>query len=221
MKKRGFRFALLLGVVLFLVACSGSVVAELYFSDIFEIAYDPDLIYYTKGTIEIESYGDELDEELNNNIRKWFSDAKNFRIVERDFDNYVAADIKVPIINYDNWDFDTSGDLITILVDRDYDDSIYLGFELSDTVVEMIDDYLYENYFSSFEITNWEFTIDLKNDTREDHLVELFGGYANEEPLLYGETYIIDTREAIMIRFGDIIKDYAYLYGDAYFGIIY
>lgn len=220
-KKRGLKLVLLAGVVLFLIACTGSVTTELYFSDIFEIAYDQDLIYYTKGTIEIESFSDELDEELNENIKKWFRDAKNFRIIERDFDNFVVADIVVPIINYENYDYDNSNDFLTILVDFTYDGSILLGFELNETVAEMIDDYLSDNYFSSLEIANWDFTIDLKNDTREEYLVELFGVYANEEPLLYGETYIIDSREAIMLRFGDIIKDYAYLYGDAFFGVIY
>ncbi len=221
MRRKGFKFTLLAGVLLFLIACTGSVTAELYFSDIFEIAYDQDLVYYTRGTVEIESFSDELDEELNENIKKWFSDAKNFRIIERDYDHFVVADIMVPVINYENWDFDIGNDLLILVVELD-DDSIYLSFELSDSVMEMIDDYLYENYFSSLKITDWEFTIDLKNDTREEYLLELFGGvYANEEPLHYGETYIIDSREAVMIRFGDIIKDYAYLYGEAIFGVIY
>ena len=221
MKKRGVQWALLLGVLLFLVACSGSIVTELYFSDIFEIADDYNLVAFTKATIEIETLSEEQDEELNNKIWEWFRDAKNFHTISRDFSSYLVADIKIPIINYANWQFDSSKDLITLLVDLDDEETILLGFSFSEEVFDKINDYLFKTYFTTLKITDWAFTIEVKNDTKEEQVIDLFGVYANQEPILYGKPFYLDPRDSLQIRFGDILRDYAYQNGEAVFGVIY
>lgn len=221
MKRRGIHWVLLGGVLLFIVACSGSIVAELYFTDIFEIVDDNALVHFTRATIEIETVSEKPDEALNNKIREWFRDAKNFRVISRDFSSYLQADIKIPIINYSNRWFDSSGDLITLLVDTDSEGTILLGFSFAKAVFEKINAYLFDTYFTTLKIGDWQFTIEVKNDTKEEKIIDVLGVYANQEPVLYGKPFSLEPRDSLQIRFGDVLRDYGYQNEQAVFGVIY
>ncbi|OPZ55132.1 MAG: hypothetical protein BWY88_01434 [Synergistetes bacterium ADurb.Bin520] len=57
-----------------------------------------------------------------------------------------------------------------------------------------------ENFYQNLSISDWTFSIDLKNDTRNAQSLTLQTIYANDEPLLaYGEL-VADRKRLILAR---------------------
>ncbi len=208
-------------MLIILVACSGSLVALLNVSTINEISEHEDLVYLVDATIEIETLTDEEDVELTAKIGEWFRGAKNIHYAEAAFSNLLVADIKVPVINFNNETFDSSNDLLTLLVEGDYLGISYLGFRFSESLVSEINAYLLANYFTQLSIKDWQFSITLYNDTTKERSLSLNGVYADDDPVIYPSSYHLSHQESIKITIGDVLKDWGYRWGDGYFATLY
>jgi len=221
MGKRLIRISVLLLVVLLIVACTGSLIADLFLSDVYELTSDTDLVYLTSATIEIESYSDEEDEELYSKISEWFRGASNFRYEVRDFSTFLLVDIKVPIINVENENFDSSRDLITLFIESDYMGTAFLGFRFSEEVFNTMNDYLLSHYLVPLSTKEWRFTVNLYNDTSAMRTLRLEGVYADGKPLLYPTVHTLEPYDSVAITFPDILRDYALEGEDGYFAAVY
>lgn len=208
-------------LLLVLVACSGSLLAYLDISVVDEISEHTDLVYLVDATIQIETLTDEEDGELTAKIGEWFRGAKNIHYEEAAFSNLLVADIKVPVVNFNNQTFDSSGDLITLLVEGDYLGITYLGFRFSESLVDEINDYLLANYFTQLSIKDWQFSINLYNDTAAERSLSLNGVFADEEPVIYPSSYSLSPQEGLKITIGDVLKEWGYRWGEGDFASFY
>ncbi|NLZ77650.1 MAG: hypothetical protein GX911_06745 [Spirochaetales bacterium] len=209
-----------IGIVLLLVACSGSITSELYIRDLLDLAASPDEVFYTQGTVSVESFGSDSDEDLKEMIATWFRDARNFREVTIDFSTYLVADIGIPVAYADNEELRNGQDLLSIVVRKDSPHELDFGIRLDKNVFAMIQEHVMECFYQDLSISDWTFSIDLKNDTRNVQSMTLQTIYANDEPLLYPKTIIVKERETVKLDFPDILRDYSYLYGDVFFGTL-
>lgn len=220
MKMKPIKLAMIVGLMVFVVACSGSITSELYIRDLLDIGEDPSTLYFTAATIEMESPGQESLEQLTRKMQEWFREAQNFRQVEKDFSTYLVADIKVPVLHSTMRDLDTKGDLISLIVQEDAQGDIDFGFRFDQEVFEQIRSYVEEEFWTTLSIQDWEFSISLKNDTRESQRFILQTIYANQQPVLFPEEFILLARDSITLDFADVLRDYAYKEGEVLFGIL-
>ena len=218
MKKKAGIVAI--GIVLLLVACSGSITSELYIRDLLDLAASPDQVFYTQGTVSVESFGSDSNEDLKEMIVTWFRDAQNFRETTIDFSTYLVADIKIPIAYADNELLKKEQDLLSIVVKKDKPRELEFGIRLDKHVFAKIQEDVMENFYQNLSISDWTFSIDLKNDTRNAQSLTLQTIYANDEPLLYPKTMTVKERETVKLSFPDILRDYSYRYGDVFFGTL-
>lgn len=219
-KKKTITSAVVVALMLFLVACSGSVVSELYIRDLLDVGENPTAVYYTTATIEMESPGEDSLKQLTEKMQEWFREAQNFRQVERDFSSYLVADIKVPVSNSSMRVFDAKGDLISLIVQENAQGDIDFGFRFDREVFEQISSYVKEEFWTTLSIQDWEFSIILKNDTRESQRVILQTIYANQQPVLFPEEFMLLARDSITLNFADVLRDYAYKEGEVLFGTL-
>ncbi len=218
MKKKAGIVAI--GIVLLLVACSGSISSELYIRDLLDLAASPNQVFYTQGTVSVESFGSDSNEDLKEMIVTWFRDAQNFRETTIDFSTYLVADIKIPIAYADNELLKEEQDLLSIVVKKDKLRELEFGIRLDKNVFAKIQEHVREMFYQDLSISDWTFSIDLKNDTRNAQSLTLQTIYANDEPLLYQKTMIVKERETVKLSFPDILRDYSYRYGDVFFGTL-
>lgn len=218
MKKKAGIVAI--GIVLLLVACSGSITSELYIRDLLDLAASPDQVFYTQGTVSVESFGSDSNEDLKEMITTWFRDAQNFRETTIDFSTYLVADIKIPVAYADNEQVKKEQDLLSIIVRKDKPNELDFGIRLNKNVFAKIQEHVRDMFYQDLSISDWTFSIDLKNDTRNAQSMTLQTIYANDEPLLYPKTITVKERETVKLSFPDILRDYSYLYGDVFFGTL-
>lgn len=217
-KKAGIIVAI--AIVLILVACSGSITSELYIRDLLDLAASPNQVFYTQGTVSVESFGSDSNEDLKEMITTWFRDAQNFRETSIDFSTYLVADIKIPVAYANNEQLKTEQDLLSIVVRKNKPTELEFGIRLDKHVFAKIQEDVMENFYQNLSISDWTFSIDLKNDTRNAQSLTLQTIYANDEPLLYQKTMTVKERETVKLSFPDILRDYSYHYGDVFFGTI-
>ena len=218
MKKKAGIVAI--GIVLLLVACSGSITSELYIRDLLDLAARPDQVFYTQGTVSVESFGSDSNEDLKEMITTWFRDAQNFRETTIDFSTYLVADIKIPVAYADNEQVKKEQDLLSIIVRKDKPNELDFGIRLDKNVFAKIQEHVRDMFYQDLSISDWTFSIDLKNDTRNAQSLTLQTIYANDEPLLYQKTMTVKERETVKLSFPDILRDYSYRYGDVFFGTL-
>jgi hypothetical protein len=216
-KKAGI---VIIGIIMVLVACSGSITGELYIRDLLDLADSPNQVYFTQGTLSIESLGSDNNEELKEMMTSWFREATNFREVSVDYSTYLVADIKIPVTHVNNEQIKKDEDLLSIIVKSDKSGELDFGVRFQKKAFAKIQQYLKSEYFQDISIQDWNFTIDLKNDTRESQTVILQTIYANDEPLLFPMSTSINERETIELSFPDILRDYGYAEGEVFFGKI-
>lgn len=216
-KKAGI---VIIGIIMVLVACSGSITGELYIRDLLDLADSPNQVYFTQGTVSVESLGSDNNEELKEMMTSWFREATNFREVSVDYSTYLVADIKIPVTHVNNEQIKKDEDLLSIIVKSDKSGELDFGVRFKKEVFSKIQQYIESEYYQDISIKDWDFTIDLKNDTRDAQTVILQTIYANAEPLLLPVSTTINQRETIELGFPDILRDYSYAEGEVFFGKI-
>lgn len=204
-------------IIFLIVACGGSIITILRVGDIIAVANYSDLVIYADAKLEIETFG--LDDETDIKIKliEWFRATKNFGSRTGDFSTYLTADIEVPIVNYYNDYFYLFDDPFSILL-YDAGDRIYISFVFNDLKFDEIDNYIQDNYYSSLSLEDWNFTINLYNDTKQEQSVILNYVYANGEALLFEELFRMEPKEIIDLKISDLLRDFAKQEGFSTFG---
>lgn len=211
----------LLLLALLLAGCGGDVVADLYVQDLVDVVTGEEGMVLTTATIFLESPGEEYNEQLMDLVAANFRDAKNFRTMSSDYSTQIAVDVRVPVMHLDDsGDFWFSEDALSIMV-FEFEDGIgAFGLALnSDKLDELFSSMAEETWFS-FGISDFDFTVKLINDLREPVVVYMQGVYANQVPLAYEEAFVMDRRDTIDLRLGDVARDYAYEEGFVVLGVL-
>jgi len=113
MKKRSVALVVVLAAVLIIVSCKGSISTFVPLSNLIDVGQNEDIVYLASATLLIPlfSFIDE-DQELKDKVRYWFRSAQNIKIDNSGDNTYLTADIKIPIYNYLNYNFDNTYDLL-------------------------------------------------------------------------------------------------------------
>ena len=99
-------------------------------------------------------------------ITTWFRDAQNFRETTIDFSTYLVADIKIPVAYADNEQVKKEQDLLSIIVRKDKPNELDFGIRLNKNVFAKIQEHVRDMFYQDLSISDWTFSIDLKNDTK-------------------------------------------------------
>ena len=75
-----------------------------------------------------------------------------------------------------------------------------------------------KEYWSSVSIKDWNFTVVLKNDTRESQNFVFQSVYANQQPVPFSKEFSLNARDSLMLDFADVLRDYGYEKEQVLFG---
>ncbi len=207
---RKWPVVLLLGLALLLAGCSGEVSTDLYIQDILD-ALELDEEVLTIGTISIEAGGSEFMEGMVNFFNMYFREPTNFREQSRDYSTYTMADVKIPVLDITDGELDLSDDIIALVVAFDEEEGqILFGLAVNQERFASAADYVQEEYWTTLSFSDFNVQVRVINDTRETVRLALQNVYVNQKPVLYSEDYQLARRDALDIRFADVMRDYAY-----------
>jgi len=82
-------------------------------------------------------------------------------------------------------------------------------------------DYVQEEFWTTLSFSDFNVQVRVINDTRETVRLALQNVYVNQKPVLYSEDYQLARRDALDIRFADVMRDYAYEEGYVFVGAIW
>lgn len=211
----------LLLLVLILTGCGGEMVTDLYVQDIYEIAEGVEEPLFTTATIALETFGEEYDDEMIELIEANFRQATNFRTRSQEYSTYLLADVKVPILDFEDsldlWNFE---DLLGIVVLTMEDGSLAFGVGLNSEKFGELSTYFGDEYWGPLSIKDFTISVKLINDLRDPVLVSLQSVYVNQVPLAYDEIYELQRRDILDIQIADVLRDYAFEEGIVFFGIL-
>lgn len=213
--------ALLLVAALLLTGCGGTVVTDLYVQDILEVVEGAEEPLFTLATISVESPGDEYNQQVIGLIEGTFRDAANSRTMTQDYTTYVLSDVRVPIVDLDDfyqlWE---DGDPIGIVVVDMEDGTSGFGLSLNSDVLDPLFAEFSEQLWEPISIANFTFTVRLLNDTRGVVAATVQGVYANQIPVSYEERFDLERRDVLEMKLGDVVRDAAYREGIAVLGVL-
>lgn len=209
---------LILASLLVLVACTGSISGELYIRDLLDLADDPTQVFFTKGTVSIETMGNDYDEDLKQLLKNWFRDASGLRKQTVGYTSYIVADISIPVAHLFTDQIDFEDDLLSVIVLDDNPGLLDFGVLFNQDIFALIQEDITKNYYPEIELKDWTISLELKNDTRVAHDLYLQSVYANGRPIVYSEFVTIQPRETISLRFPDVLKDFIHDEGGIFFG---
>ena len=208
MKKRLLIMAL---AGLLLASCSFDFSADLYVQDVADILETQEPIY-TNATFGFEFSGDEEDKQqaidlLTANLYE----AENFREEDRDFQTYLLADYKIPLVYAAApEDIPTNPELQNHLfafaiTGNEGTLDVYAVF--NQALFDRLDNQIYEQAYQHIELAESSMRIFLINDSRESINAVIAAMYVNNAPVPYVGTYSLERRDQIEIRFSDVLRD--------------
>jgi len=85
-------------------------------------------------------------------------------------------------------------------------------------VFDTMNRYVKDEFWSSLSIEDWDFSIDLKNDSRKTKDVVIHSLYVDDEPVLTPKKFSVKNRDSLNLRFSDILRDYGFAQGEVMIG---
>ena len=214
------QIAKLLGIIALAVAataCDGEVTADLYVRDVLDLAEGGVSDLLTTATVAVQASGGA--EETRTYIENNFRDAGNFRQQNRNFTNFILADIKIPIANAEaERDYLNDQDLVAVVVRSAEDGGAEFGIVLNREKYRQISQHVEDEYYQSISPQDMTIQLRLSNDSRRDVTVQLSDVYANQEPLPFERSYELSSRDAVELRFSNVLRDYLFEEGSVYIG---
>ncbi|NLJ81358.1 MAG: hypothetical protein GX335_10075 [Firmicutes bacterium] len=212
----------LLVLLLLFSGCGGEIAADLYIQDIYEAAETVENELWTTATIALETYSDEHREEFSELISSIFSKAGHFRIQSRGFSDYFVADVRIPLLAYENREElrIKDGLLGAVALGPDEDGDYFFGLALNSAKFEDISQQISSEYWTDLSFEKFSLQLNVINDTRESVDLTVQGVYANQKPVLYDGVFKLERRDSLEIKLSDLMRDWVYENGTVLFGYL-
>jgi len=207
--------------VLFLTGCAGEFITDLYIQDILDVASGEEEYLLTSGTIYLESPGEEYNTQLQTILEATFRDVKNFRTGSGEYGSKLVADLKVPVLLFDDtfvepW-LEEPLAIVIMPLDEGY---TAFGFMLNGEKLDGIFASFLQDSFYTIGVKDFTFFVKLYNDHRGVVPVSFQGVYVNGVPYHYEELLELERRDSVELRLGDVARDYAYEEGYVFVGAL-
>ncbi len=198
---------ILTSLSLLLAACDFDVTADLYMQDIMD-AQELDETLYINGTLSLEFSGDEeKQQQIVEILQDELNDVKNVREEERSYSTYLVVDYKIPLI--------TAEEVEDIYNHPNVQDNIFTFAVSANTLnvafnkprFDRLDTLLYDQFYQRLDFEDFTMSLRLQNDLREPVSVILYSVYANSVPVPYSETFTLERRDEVEIKFSDVLRD--------------
>lgn len=198
---------ILVSLSLLLAACSFDMTADLYMQDVMD-AQELGETLFINGTLSLEFSGDEEErQQIVDILQDELNDVENVREEERSYSTYLVVDYKIPLI--------AAGDVQDIYGHPDVQDNIFTFAVSANTLnvafnkprFDQLDTLLYDQFYEHLDFEDFTMSLHLQNDLRDPVEVTLYSVYANNAPVPYSETFSLERRDEVEIRFSDVLRD--------------
>ncbi len=216
MIKKMFLFLTALSIM---VSCDGKITANLFLRDLIDAEADKENIIFTSAVLGIESPGEDSKQKVIDFIKANFREATNFRSESIGYDNYLIADIKIPIKHKDTSKPKDMEDIFYIITEEK-DETLYLGFGLNKNVFEKIKNYVSEEFWQTMDIKDWSLRIIFNNDTRDEYDLTVNCCFINDYPYPFSHTLKFNPRDNLNIYIPDVLRDYCYDNKETFFSTL-
>ena len=198
---------ILISLSLILAACDFDVTADLYMQDVMD-AQELGETLHINGTLSLEFSGDEeKQQQIVEILQDELNDVKNVREEERSYSTYLVVDYKIPLI--------TAEEVEDIYNHPNVQDNIFTFAVSANTLnvafnkprFDRLDTLLYDQFYQRLDFEDFTMSLRLQNDLREPVSVILYSVYANSVPVPYSETFTLERRDEVEIKFSDVLRD--------------
>ena len=198
---------LLIITFLFLTACKINFTADLYTSDLIELAKsnNPEIISLP---MEIEFQVASC-EDLNDEKRimsTYFSDFEflGCDINSEDFSSYAKAKVSAPVTNTNSITNDLIGFHAYFSDDRAY---VYVDTIINDKSFKELKNYVYEQTFQELKLSESKLIIHLNNDLR-DAAVWIMPSFVDSKPIAIETEFQLQIRQKLIIETSNVSNSY-------------
>jgi len=205
-KKYGFW---VIPLVLLLAACNFDLTTDLYAQDIADVQESGETIY-TNATLALE-YGGDADrkQKIVDLLQQQLRQVGNIRDEERGYSTYLVVDHKLPLVYANDVTAaytlpEVRENMFTFVVTPGA-----LNIAFNRNRFNALDATLYDQFYQHLEFENFTMSLFLRNDAREPLEVTFYSVYANGIPIPYNQTFTLDRRDDMEIKFSDVLRDSA------------
>lgn len=202
-KKLIYCFSLIIIVCMF-AGCGGDIAVSAYIRDITDVAEGRSSHLYTTVRIIAEGLKDESDISFLRNRLNGFS---NEKVVDYNYSDSLAFDIKVPLTKEENiGKFDSGKDLM-FLIAEDNSDRIDIYCKINDMLLADLDNYIYNKHFTHIDLKEFEISFIVENDSREEKKIKTFSAYINNKPYPGINVITLQNRSRTEFRISEILRN--------------
>ena len=202
-KKIFFNLFVMVGMLL-LVSCGGEISVSVYIRDLEDITQERNSVLYTTVRIVAEGLDDE---EAINFLRNNLNGFSNEKMVEYNYSDSLAFDIKIPVLKKEALSqIDSTKDLLFLILE-DTEDSIDVFCEYNKDLYSKLDNYIYDKEYQHIDLNKFEISFMVENDSRAEKKIRTFSCYVNDKPYPAFCGVTLTDRERSEIRISEILKN--------------
>ena len=204
-------------ILVLLVSCKMELGTRIYIADLSDLINSEEENFYIKAIIEFEILSEDKFNETLVFLKKYFKKVENPKIVDRNFDTFLNAEIELPIVKSQKYEFSPTNDLLNITLEATNENTMELGLYINKTLFHEIKEYISEEYWQTIDIEDMTIYLFINNDLRQKVSVDLHHVYVNNKAVLGQKDIKLARRDEINIKISDLLRDYIYENGFAYF----
>ena len=204
MKKKIFFGLFAMVGMLLLVSCGGEISVSVYIRDLEDITQERNSVLYTTVRIVAEGLDDE---EAINFLRNNLNGFSNEKMVEYNYSDSLAFDIKIPVLKKEALSqIDSTKDLLFLILE-DTEDSIDVFCEYNKDLYSKLDSYIYDKEYQHIDLNKFEISFMVENESRAEKKIRTFSCYVNDKPYPAFCNVTLTDRERSEIRISKILKN--------------
>lgn len=200
---------LVLGILAVLIAaCDFSLSTDIYMQDVLD-AQDNGQSIYTNATVAFQysSSDPAQKQQVVDLLEQQLNEVSNVHEETRDYGTYLVADFKIPLVYavdvaaiYGLPEIQTN--MFTFAVTKDTA-NVAFNRKKFDT----LDSVLADKFYQHLDFKDFTMSLFLHNDARKSVDVTLYSSYADNAPVPYSQTFTLNRRDDLEVRFSDVLRD--------------
>lgn len=201
------------------IACETFISFQLYSSDLFSYSNNANSSLFINAKLKIEASDEDL-ADAEEFLKENFRESKNFRIESGEFNDYIIADYKIPIVHEKNY-VQNDLDLFVLVIKPLDENNFELGLNFNYNKFEYLNEYVSNEFYSSIDLEDTQISFDFQNDMENKVLSTWKSVYIDGKAVPIESSNTLVKREAQNIRLSEVfLNSFSENEGIIYFGKI-
>ena len=203
--KKKWNSILLIFSITVLSACDFNVTSDLYTSDLRDVVANENANLMALATLEIEVISDEECKEnatqIANLLKEFISKVSSRGCLRKDFDNYLALDTEIPIVNgFNSWN-QVNSLLGIIVVESNVGIDVFFATDLDK--FEVLNKRVSDEFDQSLNIAKSDVKLNLHSD-KQTEIVAVSSAFVDRKPIDWHTEFELSRRGKMEIQLSNV-----------------